>query len=57
MFSPLALPLGFEGQGLGVRRRGRGKTEKWVNLFALVALVLQPLVNEVIEVREYVSMD
>ncbi len=25
----LFLPLGFEGQGLGVRRRGRGKTEKW----------------------------
>ncbi len=28
-FHPSRLPLGFEGQGLGVRRRGRGKTEKW----------------------------
>ncbi len=29
LFHPYRLPFRFEGQGLGVRRRGRGKTEKW----------------------------
>ncbi len=39
-FHPYCLPLGFEGQGLGViqrgRGRGRGKTEKWDSPFIFV---------------------